>query len=289
MDYQIMTVNDLLSGLMDNVSQSQLDAEIKNFKFYAKKLGVRDYDSLYVAAVEDDPSYVLQDELMIPSPNHDRELYLYPSAKILTEIVDGNIYVYATTEDDLKQLFKTMDEFLNEDNLEVDFTPDDYKMETEETNKSLIDIEECLRLRDNRSNNKYQLQTKYLSERFTLDQKARLAQMLREDVSDEEIHNYMQDLYNDEEAMKSFYGVDSMIARDPYSAAQEDAMNDIEKESPLSFDPDDEEAILQHLMEEEKWSLDQAKEYFAHYWEVYENYLKDEYSVDDDFDWDIQD
>ena len=175
MDYQIMTVNDLLSGLMDNVSQSQLDAEIKNFKFYAKKLGVRDYDSLYVAAVEDDPSYVLQDELMIPSPNHDRELYLYPSAKILTEIVDGNIYVYATTEDDLKQLFKTMDEFLNEDNLEVDFTPDDYKMETEETNKSLIDIEECLRLRDNRSNNKYQLQTKYLSERFTLDQKARLA------------------------------------------------------------------------------------------------------------------
>ena len=289
MDYQIMTVNDLLSGLMDNVSQSQLDAEIKNFKFYAKKLGVRDYDSLYVAAVEDDPSYVLQDELMIPSPDNDRELYLYPSAKILTEIVDGNIYVYATTEDDLKQLFKTMDEFLNEDNLEVDFIPDDYKMETEEVNKSLIDIEECLKLRDNRSNNKYQLQTKYLSERYSMEEKVKLASMLREGVSDEEIYNAMQEIHNDEEALNSFYGIDSMDVREPYSAAESDAVRDIEKESPLSFDPDDKEAILQYLMEEEKWSLDQAEEYFTHYWEVYENYLKDEYSADDDFDWDIQD
>ena len=54
-----MKVDDLLSNLIDNVSQSQLDKELRNFKFYAKKLGVRDYGSLWVAGSEEDPSYVL--------------------------------------------------------------------------------------------------------------------------------------------------------------------------------------------------------------------------------------
>ena len=93
MDYQIMTINDLLSNMVDNVSDSQLDEEIRNFNFYARKLGIRDYNSLYVAIVEEDPSYVLQDELMIPSPSNDRELYLYPSAKVLVEKYNGEIYI----------------------------------------------------------------------------------------------------------------------------------------------------------------------------------------------------
>ena len=44
MDYEIMTISDLLSNELDNVSQDQLDDEMKLFKLYAKKLGIRDYN-----------------------------------------------------------------------------------------------------------------------------------------------------------------------------------------------------------------------------------------------------
>ena len=284
MEYQIMTISDLLSNMIDNVSDSQLDKEIKNFSFYAKKLGVRDYDSLYVAISEEDPSYVLQDELMIPSLDNDRELYLYPSAKVLVEKYNGEIYVYSVSEDAIKEVFDTMDKFMSEESLEVDFiSDDDYKMETEENNKSFVDISECLKLRDNRNSNKYNLQNMYLSEKYSYEQKLKLAYMLKESVSDEEIYTYMQSLKNDEESMDAMYKV-----REPYAAAEADALSDIEHNTPLNFDPDAEEDIIQDLMGRENWDRDQAKEYFAHYWEVYENYLKDEYSVDDDFDWGME-
>lgn len=283
MEYQIMTISDLLSNMIDNVSDSQLDKEIKNFKFYAKKLGVRDYNSLYVAISEEDPSYVLQDELMVPSPDSDRELYLYPSANVLTEKYNGEIFIYSVSEDAIKEVFDTMDKFMNEDTLEVDFIPDDYEMGVEEDNKSFINISECLRLRDNRSNNKYALQTKYLSERYTLEQKTKIATMLKESVSDEEIYNYMQSLSNDEDTMNSMYNI-----KDPYTTAERDALSDIEHDTLLNFDPDAEEDILRQLMEKESWDRDQAKEYITHYWEVYENYLKDDYLVDDEFDWDVE-
>lgn len=280
MEYNIMKMDDLLSNLIDNVSQTQLDEELKAFRFYAKKLGIRDYNQLWVAISEEDPSYVLQDEIVIPSPVSNREVTMYPSAKILVEKYNGEFYVFATTEEDLTQVFNTMDEFLNGDMPVEDFYNKDEDMEE---NKSLIDIEECLKLRDRKSNNKYELQSRYLSERFTLAQKGTLAVMLRENVSDEEIYNYMQELHQDEEAMDSLYSI-----RDPYSAAQADAERDINNNSPLNFDPDHKEEIIQSLMSKENWSQDQAEDYFAYYWEFYENYLKDEYQVDDDFDWSIE-
>ena len=53
---------------------------------------------------------------------------------------------------------------------EVDFiSDDDYKMETEENNKSFVDISECLKLRDNRNSNKYNLQNMYLSEKYSYE------------------------------------------------------------------------------------------------------------------------
>ena len=281
MDYNIMKMDDLLSNLIDNVSQAQLDEELKAFRFYARKLGVRDYSQLWVAISEEDPSYVLQDELVIPSPAPNREVAIYPSAKILVEKYNGQFYVFATTEEDLIQVFKTMDEFLNNDIPVEDFyTPDE---NNNEENKSFIDIEECLKLRDRKSNNKYELQSRYLSEKFTLEQKGTIATMLKEDVSDEEIYNYMQALYQDEEAMDSLYGV-----RDPYTAAHDDVDRDIKNESPIDFDPDNKDKIIQALMVREGWSQDQAEDYFRYYWEFYENYLEDEYQVDDDFDWEIE-
>jgi hypothetical protein len=59
MDYNIMKMDDLLSNLIDNVSQNQLDEELKAFRFYARKLGIRDYNQLWVAISEEDPSYML--------------------------------------------------------------------------------------------------------------------------------------------------------------------------------------------------------------------------------------
>ena len=171
MDYEIMTMGDLLSNELDNASQDQLDDEIKLFKLYAKKLGIRDYNSLYVGVVEDDPSYVLQDELMLPSPDNDREIYLYPSAKVLVENYRGIFYIYSTSEDTIKNVFQLMDKFLNEEPInDIGFeskTTD--QMVDEEENKSLINIQECLRLRDNRSNNKYNLYNKYVCESYTIE------------------------------------------------------------------------------------------------------------------------
>ena len=191
---------------------------------------------------------------MVPSLDNDRSLYLYPSAKVLVENVDGNIFIYATTEEAINQVFETMDRFLNEEPIDDGFySSEETEITNGDENKSLIDIEECLRLRDNKSNNKYQLQTKYLSERYTLEEKAKIASMLKEGISDEEIFNYMQELHSDEEAMKSFYGVDSVTTRDPYSAAQEDANRDIDAGTPLNFDPDNKESIIQSLMDKEGW------------------------------------
>ena len=168
MEYNIMKMDDLLSNLIDNVSQNQLDEELKAFRFYARKLGVRDYNQLWVAISEEDPSYVLQDEIVVPSPLPNREVILYPSAKILVEKYNGEFYVFAVTEEDLTKVFNTIGEFLNGDMPVEDFYTSDNNSDVMEENKSFIDIEECLKLRDRKSNNKYELQSRYLSERFTL-------------------------------------------------------------------------------------------------------------------------
>lgn len=78
--------------------------------------------------------------------------------------------------------------------------------------------------------------------------------------------------------------------RDPYLAAEEDAFKALEDNSPLLFNKDDEDEILKTLMEKEKWSLEEAKDYFAHYWKVYEDNRIEEApqdEIDDDFDWGI--
>ena len=75
--------------------------------------------------------------------------------------------------------------------------------------------------------------------------------MLKESVSDEEIYTYMQSLKNDEESMDAMYKV-----REPYAAAEADALSDIEHNTPLNFDPDAEEDIIQDLMGRENWDRD---------------------------------
>lgn len=169
MDYNIMKLSDLLSDLIGNVSETQLDTELTNFRLYARKLGVRDYDNLWVAAFEEDPSFVLQDGLMVPVNSKDREVYIYPSAKILVEKFNGNIYVYAASEEAITDLSNTMERFLNSP-IEDFYTAEDIdNLEEMEKNNSLIDIKECLKLRDKISNNKYQLYSIYLSENYSLE------------------------------------------------------------------------------------------------------------------------
>lgn len=288
MSYDIMKINDLLSNLIDNVSQNQLDKELKAFRFYAKKLGVRDYNSLWVTASEEDPSFVLQNELIIPSPVADREIKLYPSARLLVEKYNGNFYIYATKEEDLIQILETLDKFLNDEIPVEDFQDNHEDSNYEEENNSFIDIKECLKLRDKLSNNKYNLWTKYISENFTLAQKGTIATMLKESISDEEIYNYMQELHNDEEAMKNFYGVNSVNFRDPYNAAQEDANKDIKKGTSIDFDPNNEQKTIEELMNKENWTQSQAEDYLTYYWGFYENYLQDNYVADDDYTWSVE-
>ena len=115
--------------------------------------------------------------------------------------------------------------------------------------------------------------------------------MLKEDVSDEEIYNYMNEIHNDEELAKAFYGIEDIKARDPYAAAEADVEKDMAEGTHLDLDPDNEDEVIQSIMKREDWTQEQAREYFTYYWEFYENYLKDDYQdqIDDEYTWSVED
>ena len=225
----MMTIQDMLSAEIDNVSDESLDADIKLYEFIADKLGVKNYDNLYVT-VDDgnyNPEWVLTDGLMVPYLDY--KLFMYPSAKMIAEMnPNGNIFMYFVTEEDAQKYFELADKFLNDFDVQenqfyddkhaeewMDRNPNGYyndesdygsdvnesvsrrhKRWTETTSEDTIEectlnnLEEQLNKRDMSSNNKYDLLNAYLSQPFNQETKETLVKMLNDKVTDEEIKQY---------------------------------------------------------------------------------------------------
>lgn len=203
LDLDIMTVQDMLSNEIDNVSDEGLDADIKLYQFIARKLGVKDYDKLFVA-VDDgnyNPEWILEDGLMVPYLDH--KLYMYPSSEMIAEMhPNGNIFMYFVTEDSARKYFELADKFLNDFDVdENQFYTEAIKEEpvkvghkrwTATTNKveeqcTLETLEETLNKRDMNSNNEFDLLNLYLKEKFTLESRKALVEKINSGATDKEL------------------------------------------------------------------------------------------------------
>ena len=112
--HTIATLDEIISGFIDNMEDSQISKEIQFFKSIASKLGVKDYDKLYVI-VDDgeyDPEFIFQDGLRLPNKEGKKVIH-FPKINMIAEYINGVIYMYFVTEDDAKLYLQTANEYLN--------------------------------------------------------------------------------------------------------------------------------------------------------------------------------
>ena len=237
LDSNIMTIQDMLSAEIDNVSDEGLDADIKLYQFIASRLGVKDYSELYVA-VDDgnyNPEWVFEDGLMIPYLDY--KLFMYPSSQMVAEFnPNGNIFMYFVTEEDANKYFDLAKKFLDDFDVDenqfyddkhaeewMDRNPhgyyndeSDYGSDVNESINSskkrwsirsekpqleectLSNLEETLNRRDMKSNNKYDLLNLYLSEKFSLDTRKELVEKINKGASNEELCEMLTLTENDD-------------------------------------------------------------------------------------------
>ena len=219
-DIDCMTIADLLEAMHDNISEEQMDEELKLFKKIARIFDMKVYDEIIVCVDDGEynPQYVLSDGQPVQNMSN---IKYYPEAKLVCEARNGLLYLYFATEESCKNYFKLAKRFLTDYELdEPGFNSSEYEV------GDVVNIEEALSHRDANNYNKYNLLNKYLSEQFSGKEKYTIAKMLKEGVSDEELHNYMQQLRNDEEALKNYYGVDDEVEADDFVELEENMLNE---------------------------------------------------------------
>ena len=205
MDVDTMTVQDLLAGAVDNMSEEQMDDEIYFFECVAKELKVKNYDNVVVAVDDGDynPEWVLSDGVTLNVGG--REVKYYPSAKMIVENMNGNIFMYFAKDVDAKKYFKLAHKFLDAEELneepfgydtsikecvigyyndDGDFLEESYEPST---------LEEALNRLDRITGNKYDLLNTYLDEQLDDSRKSRIVEMLNKDNSAELIHKYLRE------------------------------------------------------------------------------------------------
>lgn len=204
-DVDYMTVNDLIAGLVDNASDQEINRQLRLFKQIAKLLEVPNYDNMIVAVDDGDynPEYIFSDGLLMPSlaPT----VTFYPDAKMVGEVLNGQIFLYFKDEEACKKFFHMAKKFLTDFDLDENQFDADHAAEWMERNPhryynsesdygtdvNVVDIEEALNYKDKISNNQFDLLNNYLSERFTLDQRKILATMIKENKSNKDIYEYL--------------------------------------------------------------------------------------------------
>lgn len=145
-DLTFYTLEDMLSNLSGNADEASLDANLRLFRRISNKLGVKDYKEIY-AYVDDgsyDPSFIFQDGQYMPYRS-DGKLIYFPGANLIAEYLNGNIYIYATSEDDLKKFVKTAEEYLNPVDLDegMEFAEDHYDSKDDCIKLKRIDDDFC--------------------------------------------------------------------------------------------------------------------------------------------------
>lgn len=204
-DVDYMTVNDLIAGLVDNASDQEINRQLRLFKQIAKLLEVPNYDNMIVAVDDGDynPEYIFSDGL--PMPSLAPTVTFYPDAKMVSEVLNDQIFLYFKDEEVCKKFFHMAKKFLTDFDLDENQFDADHAAEWMERNPhgyynsesdygtdvEVVDIEEALNYKDKISNNQFDLLNNYLSERFTLDQRKILATMIKENKSNKDIYEYL--------------------------------------------------------------------------------------------------
>ena len=202
-DVDTLTVGDLIAGAMDNMSDKAIDEDIKFFKWVARELGVKDYDEVVVTVDEQDmdPSLVLSDGVNFVK--NGKAIKIYKSANMITELMNGELFLYFKTLDDAKRYIALANKFLNSDELSKDvfaydenFVNESLGCYDDEGNYSTHEIkpsniEEALNLLDKRTGNKHDLLNKFLSEKLDKESTNKLIDMLNENASIKDIERHL--------------------------------------------------------------------------------------------------
>lgn len=119
-DVNYMTIEELLSNMHGNVSDSELDRSIETFKKLAKVFDMKVYDEIIVAVDDGEynPNYILSSSLMVPVLG--QNFLYYPEAKLISEIHNGMLYLYFATEQACKKYFAMAKKFLRDFDVDSD-------------------------------------------------------------------------------------------------------------------------------------------------------------------------
>ena len=181
-----MTVQDMLAGLVDNVSDAQIDDEIKRFRKFARTLGVKNYDEMIVLVSDEfDPAFIFDNYEDMSTKNE--KVRYFTDENMICEYANGNYYIYFATEDVCKKFYDLAERFMSGADLDENPFNEEYIFE-----EGTLNIEECLNKIDKTNNNKYDLLNCYLENVHSRESREKIATMIKENVSAEELHTYLR-------------------------------------------------------------------------------------------------
>lgn len=181
-----MTVQDMLAGLIDNVPDAQIDDEIRRFRKFARTLGVKNYDEMIVLVSDEfDPAFIFDNYEDMSTKNE--KVRYFTDENMICEYANGNYYIYFATEDACKKFYDLAERFMSGADLDENPFNEEYILE-----EGTLNIEECLNKIDKTNNNKYDLLNCYLENVHSRESREKIATMIKENVSAEELHTYLR-------------------------------------------------------------------------------------------------
>lgn len=205
----LFTVEEMMSGFVDNMSDDQIDREIKLFKRYASILGTKAYEKLVVLNVED--NYLFHPDSVdlygetVEVGNRNVSARYYEEANMIFEInkIAGSEMLF------FKDIQSANDYLSKYDSEDID---EGWMYGVNKDEEVLVEnIHDALNYVDRYTNNKYDLLNKYLSENITREQKATLKKMLTEGAEPEELAKVFTYNPDDEDEEYDFMKVNGNV------------------------------------------------------------------------------
>ena len=109
-EYSFTTYEDILSGDIGNMSEEQLDQELKFFKRKAKALGLRRPEDLVIYIDEEDefaPDWEYREEKVV---DKNSKLYDADGIKVIYEIINGKSFLYFNSKENAKEYFSKFEQ-----------------------------------------------------------------------------------------------------------------------------------------------------------------------------------
>lgn len=109
-EYSFTTYEDILSGDIGNMSEEQLDQELKFFKRKAKALGLRRPEDLVIYIDEEDefaPDWEYREEKVV---DKNSKLYDADGIKVIYEIINGRSFLYFNSKENAKEYFSKFEQ-----------------------------------------------------------------------------------------------------------------------------------------------------------------------------------